>query len=121
MRTAPTRRPKTLERFEARFPEVFRRYAALRDACDQAGPLPPKIRELIKIAVELARKRHGGLIAHIDRARRAGATPEEIAHTMLLALPLVGFPDVLAGCGTLLSGVRGVRGMKGDERRRNHQ
>jgi len=94
MRTA-RKRPKTLRDFERRFPAVFRQYLALRDACDQSGPLEAKTRELIKIGIEVARKRHGGLIAHIDRAKAAGATSKEICQAMLLALPLVGFPDLL--------------------------
>lgn len=89
------KRPKTLERFEAHFPAAWRQYVHLRDACDRSGPLDAKTRELIKIAIEVARNRHGGLIAHIDRAKSAGATDREIAHTLVLALPLVGLPDVL--------------------------
>ena len=89
------KRPKTLQDFERRFPTAFHRYTALRDACDRIGPLDAKTRELIKIGIAVARKRHGGLIAHIDRAKAAGARGEEIAHAILLALPLIGLPDVL--------------------------
>ena len=94
----PARRariPKTLQEFEAKFPDVWTQYGTLREACDRAGPLPPKTRELIKIGIEVARKRHGGLVAHTTRAKRAGATPKEIYHAILLATPLVGMPDLL--------------------------
>lgn len=93
--SARPRVPQTLRAFAAHFPAAWRQYRAFREACDAGGPLPPKVRELIKISVEVARKRHGGLIAHIVRARRAGATREEIYHAILLAAPLAGFPDVL--------------------------
>ncbi len=89
------RLPRTLRLFERRYPAVWQRYHALRDACDAAGPLPPKTRELIKIGIEAAKKRHGGLAAHIVRARRAGATNAEIYQTLVLAAPLIGLPDVL--------------------------
>jgi len=89
------KRPKTLQEFEQRFPDVLRRYTALRDACDRVGPLDAKTRELIKIGIEVAKRRRGGLIAHIDRANAAGASQQEIAQAMLLALPLVGLPDLL--------------------------
>ena len=89
------RLPATLRAFESKFPNPWTRYRALRDACDRAGPLSPKTRELIKIGIEVARKRHGGLVAHIRRARRAGASREEIDHVILLAIPLIGIPDVL--------------------------
>ena len=87
--------PKTLQRFQAAFPKVWKSYEALRDACDGAGPLDDKTVALIKVVVEVARRRHGGLIAHIHRAQQAGATAQEIHHAALLAMPLVGFPDAL--------------------------
>jgi AhpD family alkylhydroperoxidase len=89
------RLPATLRSFESRFPEIWAQYCALRDACDRVGPLAPKTRELVKIGIEVARKRHGGLVAHITRARRAGASKAEIYEAILLAVPLVGMPDVL--------------------------
>jgi len=94
----PTRRsrlPKTLQDFKRTYPSVWKQYQALRDACDQAGPLPLKTRELINIGIEVAKKRHGGLIAHISRAKKAGAPSSEIYQAILLAAPLVGMPDVL--------------------------
>lgn len=93
-RTIP-RLPQTLRLFAARYPGVWTHYRALRDACDRSGPLPASTRELIKIGIEVARKRHGGLIAHINRARKAGASTAEIYQTILLAMPLVGLPEVL--------------------------
>ncbi len=95
MPTTSRQRPKPLRDFERRFPDVFHGYASLRDACDRSGPLDAKTRELIKIGIAVARKRRGGLIAHIDRAKSAGATSKEISQAILLALPLVGFPEVL--------------------------
>ena len=95
MRAARRTRPKTLQDFERHFPEVFSRYRSLRETCDRYGPLDAKTRELIKVGIEAARKRHGGLIAHIDRAKAAGASPKEIYHAILLTLPLIGLPDVL--------------------------
>jgi AhpD family alkylhydroperoxidase len=95
MPRTPGRAPKTLRAFASKFPKVWSQYVALRDACDRSGPLPAKTRELINIGIEVARKRHGGLVAHISRARNAGATKTEILHAVLLACPLVGLPDVL--------------------------
>lgn len=88
-------RPQTLEEFEKTFPKVWKAYQGLRDACDGQGGLDPKTRELIKIGIETASRRRGGLIAHIKRAKDHGATTTEIYQAMLLALPLVGFPLVL--------------------------
>jgi len=95
MPKTPRRLPETLRAFQAKFPRIWSQYRALRDACDQAGPLSPKTRELIKIGIEVAKKRHGGLVAHITRARRTGASKTEIYQALLLAAPLIGIPDVL--------------------------
>ena len=95
MSHAVSRRPATLRSFESSFPEVFAHYHALRDACDRRGPLSPKTRELIKIGIEVAKKRHGGLVAHMTRAKRAGASKAEIFQAILLAIPLIGLSDVL--------------------------
>ena len=88
-------KPKVLASFEGDFPEIWKAYGWLRDACDHEGPLDPKTRELIKIGVETTRGGHGGMVAHIHRAERAGASREEILQAILLAGPLAGFPAVL--------------------------
>ena len=87
--------PRNYSDFKAKFPAVVEAYEQLGKACHWNGPLSPKERELIKIGIEVARKRHGGLVAHITRARRAGASAQEIYHAILLAAPLVGMPDLL--------------------------
>lgn len=89
------KKPKTLRDFEDHYPEVWKKYLELRNSCDDFGPLSRKIQELIKIGIEVSQRRHGGLIAHVDRAKAAGATDEEIRHAMVLALPLIGMPDML--------------------------
>jgi len=92
----PSRRlPRTIREFQSRFPRLWADYRALCEACDATGPLAPKTRELIKVGIEVARKRHGGLVAHISRAQKAGASQTEIYQAILLAAPLVGMPDVL--------------------------
>ncbi|HEX9779622.1 MAG TPA: carboxymuconolactone decarboxylase family protein [bacterium] len=94
-RNGKNKMPKTLKAFAATYPDPWRAYQNLRDTCDQCGPLPVKMRELIKIGVEVARNRHGGLAAHIARARKVGASPAEIRHAIIIATPLIGLPDVL--------------------------
>ena len=97
----PQRLPKTLQQFQREFPQVWKSYEALRESCGRAGPLDRKTTELIRVAVEVTKRRHGGLIAHVHHAKAAGATREEIWHAVLLALPLIGFPDVLEAFQTV--------------------
>ena len=95
MKKGKTGKPETLSDFEKHFPEIWKAYGWLRDACDHEGPLDEKTRELVKIGMETAGGRKGGLAAHIHRARRAGAAKGEILQAILLATPLVGMPAVL--------------------------
>ena len=95
IRKTESKKPKTLKDFESDFPEVWKAYTYLRDSCDHQNGLDPKTRELIKIAVETAFRRHGGLIAHMHRAQKTGATKQEIDHAILVTLPLIGMPSVL--------------------------
>lgn len=88
-------KPKTLADFEKQFPQIWKAYGWLRDTCDHEGPLDGKTRELIKIGIETALLRKGGLVAHIRRAEKAGATKGEIFQAILVAAPLVGMPAVL--------------------------
>lgn len=95
MSPSRVRTPQTLASFSAKYPRAWTRYRALREACDRSGPLTPRTRELIKIGIEVAVRRHGGLVAHLHRAQAAGASSAEIYHAIVLAMPLVGLPNVL--------------------------
>lgn len=91
--------PKVLRDFQRQFPQVWEAYVQLREACDEHGPLTARERELIKVGISAALRREGGLIAHVDRARDVGATPQEIYQAVLVATPLIGFPSALAAFG----------------------
>ncbi|MFQ5847365.1 MAG: carboxymuconolactone decarboxylase family protein [Candidatus Methylomirabilales bacterium] len=91
--------PRLLQDFQQRFPRVWEAHVKLREACDQEGPLSSRERELIKVGISAALRREGGLIAHIDRARQEGVSPEEIYQAILVAISLTGFPTTLAAFG----------------------
>ena len=93
------KQPPLLRDFQQRFPQVWEGYVQFRDACDREGPLNARERELIKVGISAALRREGGLIAHIDRARDEGASPEQIYQAILVATSLTGFPTTLAAFG----------------------
>ncbi len=93
------KQPRLLQDFQQRFPHVWEAYVRLRESCDRQGPLTPRELELIKVGISAALRREGGLIAHIDRAREVGASPEQIYQAILAATGLVGFPNTLAAFG----------------------
>ncbi len=88
--------PQTLSRFKKQFPDIWKAYENLRDSCSQTGPLDRKTVELIKVGISAALEREGGLIAHVARAKRAGAKPAEIYQAILQGIGLTGFPAFLA-------------------------
>ena len=82
--------------FKKDFPEINASHETLGEQIhDQAGPLPEKVRWLIKVAISGASRHHLALETHISKARAAGATDKEIEHTLLLLIQTVGFPTFM--------------------------
>ncbi len=79
--------------FKKDFPEINEAHEALGEKIHkESGPLPEKVRWLIKIAISGATGHHTALETHIKKARAARATEAEIKHTLLLLIQTVGFP-----------------------------
>ncbi len=79
--------------FKRDFPEINAAHEALGEKIHkESGPLPEKVRWLIKIAISGASGHHLALETHIKKAREIGATEEEIKHALLLLIQTVGFP-----------------------------
>jgi 4-carboxymuconolactone decarboxylase len=79
--------------FKTDFPDIYKGHEALgKDIHEKSGPLPEKTRWLIKVAISGASGHDLALETHIVKAREAGATEDEIKHTLLLLLQTTGFP-----------------------------
>ena len=79
--------------FKKDFPAVYEEYEAFGKVIhEQSGPLPEKVRWLIKIAVSGASGHRLALETHIAKAREAGVTEDEIKHALLLIIQTTGFP-----------------------------
>ncbi|NLE73548.1 MAG: carboxymuconolactone decarboxylase family protein [Actinobacteria bacterium] len=79
--------------FKREFPAIHEKNEALGQLIhENAGPLDTKTRWLIKLGISAAGGHHRALVTHIHAAREAGATEEEIRHTLLLLIPTCGFP-----------------------------
>jgi alkylhydroperoxidase/carboxymuconolactone decarboxylase family protein YurZ len=89
--------PKHYLEFVESFPEVGEAYRTLGNAVADAGPLDEKTRELVKCGISIAASLEGGTHSHARKALDAGATPEELRHTVLQALTTVGFPTMMRG------------------------
>ena len=79
--------------FKKEFPKVWAQHEALgKEIHESGGPLPEKMRWLIKVAISAASQHKLSLETHVTKAREAGATEDEIKHTLLLVMQTTGFP-----------------------------
>lgn len=79
--------------FKEEFPLVHDKEEALGEEIhERSGPLPEKVRWLLKIAISGASGHRLALETHILKGREAGLTEAEIKHALLLLVPTVGFP-----------------------------
>ena len=88
--------PKIYQTFTESYPEVFDHYKKLGIACREAGPLDPKVQDLVKLGIAIGTNSRGGVMSHTRKALTSGATPEEISHAVLLAMTTTGFPNMMA-------------------------
>jgi 4-carboxymuconolactone decarboxylase len=68
----------------------------LGEAVRQEGPLDDKTAHLIQLAAAAASRSEGAVHSHTRRALAAGASPEEIYHTVILLASTIGFPRTSA-------------------------
>lgn len=93
--------PKRFLKFTEEYPDVANAYEALGSAVHSAGPLDEKTRSLIKLAISTGAKLEGAVHSHARKALKAGAKPEEMRQTVLLALPTIGLPSMMAALSWL--------------------
>ena len=88
--------PKRFQAFIKEHPEIADAYDALGKAVHEAGPLNDKTRALVKLGISTGARLEGAVHSHVRKALAAGATPREIRHAVLLALPTIGLPSMMA-------------------------
>ena len=88
--------PKKFEKFTKDYPAVAKAYDDLSHTVHKSGPLDVKTRSLIKLGISTGSRQEGAVHSHTRKALEAGATKEEIRHAVLLSLPTIGFPNMMA-------------------------
>ena len=88
--------PKRFKKFTEDFPHVAKAYEELGNSVHNAGPLDEKTRALIKIAISTGAKLEGAVHSHVRKAIKAGVTKKEMQHAVLLSLPTIGLPSMMA-------------------------
>ena len=82
---------KNLEKFNRLgelAPESFKAFVAFDEAAFKFGSLPLKVKELMAVAVALTTQCPYCIEIHSKRAKKAGATEQELAETALLTAAL---------------------------------
>jgi AhpD family alkylhydroperoxidase len=69
-------------------PEAFKGFVAFDEATFKEGAIPLKYKELIAVAVALTTQCPYCIDIHAKRAKKAGATEQELAETTLIAAAL---------------------------------
>jgi AhpD family alkylhydroperoxidase len=89
-------KPKHYNRLAKRYPDYTAAVEQLGETVKKAGPLEPKVAELIQLAAAATAHSEGSVHSHARRARKAGATVDEVNHAILLLTSTIGFPAVSA-------------------------
>lgn len=80
-------------------PDVYAAYTAQHAAAIAAegGDLPPKFRELIALAIAVSKQCDGCIAAHARGAAQRGATAQEVAEAIGVAILMNGGPGTVWG------------------------
>jgi 4-carboxymuconolactone decarboxylase len=68
----------------------------LGETVRQEGPLDDKTAHLVQLAAAAATHSEGSVHSHARRAVKAGATPAEVYHAIILLTSTIGFPRTSA-------------------------
>src|SRR3954462_9720048 len=82
-------------------PEAFKGFVAFDKAAFEGGAIPLKYKELMAVAVALTTQCPYCIEIHSKKARKAGATEQELAETTLVAAALRAGGAVTHGTHTL--------------------
>ena len=78
-------------------PDVYQGYSALSSAAMRAGAVDAKTKELIALAVAVTLRCDGCMASHARSAALKGATAEEVAEAIGVAITLNGGPGTVYG------------------------
>lgn len=78
-----------------RIPAVFEGYGALNRAVFTDGTLDAKTKELIALAIAVTKQCDGCIASHARVAARRGATAEEVAEALGVAIVMNGGPGTV--------------------------
>jgi AhpD family alkylhydroperoxidase len=84
----------------------------LGETVRKEGPLDEKTSHLIQLAAAAAIRSEGSVHSHTRRAIKAGASPDEVFHAIILLTSTIGFPNTSAALSWAYEAV-GEKDLKG--------
>lgn len=90
-----------LKKFGELAPEAFKGFVAFDEAAFKEGAIPLKYKELMAVAVGLTTQCPYCIEVHTKKAKKAGATEEELAETTMIAAALRAGGAVTHGTHTI--------------------
>ncbi|MGA7833784.1 MAG: carboxymuconolactone decarboxylase family protein [Acidimicrobiales bacterium] len=91
----------------------MRNYTALSSAAMADGDLSSAVKELLAIAIAITRECDGCIVAHTRGALRAGATRQQLAEAIGVAISMNGGPGTVWGPRALHAYDEAVTARKG--------
>ena len=88
--------PKRFLKFTEDYPQIAKAYEELGSAVHSAGPIDAKTRALIKLAISTGARLEGAVHSHTRKALKAGCSTQELHQTVMLSLPTIGLPSMMA-------------------------
>jgi AhpD family alkylhydroperoxidase len=93
MNKVPVKRYQLMQK---RYPDMMNALEALGAATTAAGPLDERTSQLIQLGAAAATRSEGAVHSHTRRALKAGASPDDVRHALVLLTSTIGFPNVVA-------------------------
>jgi AhpD family alkylhydroperoxidase len=82
-------------------PDTMRGFVGLGASTSKAGALEPKFKELLALAISIAVRCEGCLAYHAKAARDRGASRDEVAEAIAVAIYMGGGPSMVYGAEAL--------------------
>jgi alkylhydroperoxidase/carboxymuconolactone decarboxylase family protein YurZ len=112
-RRVPSKPPKRYREFVDRFPGLGAAWETIH-AAGEAGPLDPRTRRLVRVAVAMGAMREGAVRSGARKAIDQGLALEELEQLVPLAAATIGLPSAVACwswiCDALEKDAKGAKG-----------
>ena len=89
--------PAAARHMACEYPDLWEAFERLGEAASRAGPLEPRTRRLIHLALAIAADSEGATHSHVRRATAEGISSEELEHVATLAITTTGWSQAMKG------------------------